>query len=358
MKKILFGMLFLLPVLAKTQDISAKADAYIKAYAAQNKFSGNILIAKNDKIIFRKSAGFASLENHQLVNDATTFRIGSLTKMFTAALVLHAAENQLLSLDAPVSRYITILSYGDSVTIRQLLSHSSGISGNTQPNAKDLQTLVSGFAAGPVKFRPGTKFDYNNFNFILLSYILEKIYAQPFAVILQTKILGPAGMKSSGLDSAGRPADNAATGYTIDPATNKWVPATDPEIQQAYGAGAMYATTEDLLLWSAFIRNGRFISHSLLQEAMRIVHADYGLGWIIRNMQAHPMAGHTGTVRGFNAASMHFPKDSFTVIYTSNFQDMDVARFANNLYALALSLPYEMPVFKKMMLLKNWRQQN
>lgn len=353
MKNLMIVFVLTLAMHGYSQELPVRAAAYIKAYADQHKFSGDVLIAKNGKILFRQGAGYGSIEKKQLNNAVTAFRIGSLTKMFTSALVLNAVQEGKLSLEDPVNKFVGDFPSGDSILVRHLLSHSSGIAGNTPLHPGNLAALVHGFKSSGLQFAPGSRFQYNNFNYILLSYILEQVNRQPLATLMRQKIFKPAGMTYSGIDFAKRVAKHAATGYSLDPSTNQWAAVPDDRIEEASGAGAMYSTTGDLLKWQTFICSGKLVADSLLTLATTPVKADYGLGWIIRDFNGHRMIGHTGAVRGFNAAFMYFPADSITVIYTANFQDINTAQFTKGLYALALSLPYDLPVQKKAIMLDN-----
>jgi len=346
MKKI-FLLLLLLPMLSGAQTIADKASELMSAYTARHTFSGNVLIARSGKIIFQKSYGYASIAGHKKNTAKTVFRAGSLTKMFTAALVLRSAELKKLSLTDAVSRYLPQFPGGDSLQLQHLLSHSSGITGSTAADAAGLKDMIAGYKPEPPAFAPGTGFQYNNFNYLLLSAILEKVWNKPLPELLQKEVFRRSGMVHSGLDFAGRTGTNAATGYTVHPSTNEWVPVEDKNVSAASGAGSLYTTAGDLFAWAETIRSNRLLDEAATLKMTSIVQADYGLGWIIRDFAGHKMYGHTGTIQGFNAAFMIFPQDSVTVIYLSNLQDMNAADLERNLFALALDMPYKIPVEKK-----------
>src|SRR6476661_9668328 len=157
--KYFFLTLLMLPVLLEAQSIAQKADELLSAYSNQHKFSGNVLIAKEGKIIFEKSYGYADINNKQLNTATTEFRVGSLTKMFTSTAILQLAQKGKLSLTDPVSKYVPDFAYRDSVKIINLLSHTSGIKGYTDsPEPTTLKESIERFRYQPLAFKPGSRF--------------------------------------------------------------------------------------------------------------------------------------------------------------------------------------------------------
>lgn len=329
---------------AGAQTIATKADQLLQAYTTQHKFSGTVLIAVRDSVVFHKAYGSASIKANQPNTINTTFRAGSLTKMFTSALIAQLAAEKKLSFDDTLSKYLPQANWCKGVTIRQLLSHTSGIRGNTPPGALTPAAMVGGFQSAAPAFAPGEKFEYNNFNFIILSYIAEQVTGTPYPVLLKKAVLDKAGMSRSGIDSANRVDRNKATGYTINPMTGEWVATGGGEaIKAASGAGALFTSTGDLYKWSRAIYNPAVWPGTSFQQATTPVKEDYGLGWIVRQRNGHLQVGHTGAIEGFISDMLLFPKDGVTIIYLSNLQDINTAAFEKNLIALALGEPYEMP---------------
>src|SRR5688500_4967655 len=193
--KYFFLTLLILPAFLKAQTIAQKADQLLTAYSSQQKFSGNVLIAQEGKVIFEKSYGFADLKTRKPNTSNTQFRVGSLTKMFTSSAILQLVKEKKLSLTDPVIKYVPGFAYGDSVKIINLLSHTSGIKGYTDgAEPANLNESVAKFKYQPLAFLPGSRFEYNNFNYILLSFIAESVSGTPFDQVLQS-VLAKAGMK-------------------------------------------------------------------------------------------------------------------------------------------------------------------
>ena len=332
----------------QAQTIAANADQFLTACTSQHKFSGAVLIAKNDSIVFNKAYGYADMANGRLNTINTQFRAGSLTKMFTSTLIMQLIKDGKLKLNDPVSKYIPQASWTKDVTIKNLLSHTSGISGSTPQNTIVLTKLVEGFTPAASHFEPGTRFEYNNFNYILLSYIAQKITGIYFPALLQEKVIARAGMLHSGIDSFQRKSADKAFGYTLDPNNNQWVIAgDDKEVAAASGAGALFTTTRDLFKWSEYVLKKLKDGDSSFIWATSPVLNGYGFGWMNTQQGAHHMIGHTGSIPGFAAMLMIFPEEKTTVIFLSNFQDMNTNDFVKNITAIAFDEPFEMPVVKK-----------
>ena len=346
MIRILLAVL-LLPAYLKAQTVAQKADELLTAYTQQEKFSGSVLIAKDGHIIFEKAYGYADKSSGRLNTIETEFRVGSLTKMFTSAVILQLADEGRLSLTDPVAKYVKDFSDGDKIQIIHLLSHSSGIKGSTgAPAPTTLDESVTKFRVQPLVFAPGSRFEYNNFNYILLSYIAQKISGVTFPELLETRLLQKLNMRHTGLDSKDRLSDKKANGYITNPETAKWEPAKDHNVAMASGAGAMYSTTKDLYNWSTAITRRMMSNDSILMTAMRPVHNNYGLGWMTTQSKGRTYLGHTGSIPGFIANFMKFPKEDVTIILLSNYQDVNARQLSDDLIAVAFNEPYQLPVKK------------
>ena len=172
-----------------------RQNALLKAYTEQQKFSGNVLIAKGGNIIFEKAYGYADKSSGKLNTTETEFRVGSLTKMFTSAVILQLVEEGNLSLTDPVSKYVKDFTHGNEIKLINLLSHTSGIKGSTgSPAPSTLEESVARFQVQSLSFTPGSRFEYNNFNYILLSYIAQKVSGTSFPELLEKKLLHKSNM--------------------------------------------------------------------------------------------------------------------------------------------------------------------
>jgi CubicO group peptidase (beta-lactamase class C family) len=346
--KYFFLTLLIVPFLVKAQTIAQKADELLTAYSTQHKFSGNVLIAKEGKIIFERSYGYADIKTKKPNTAATEFRVGSLTKMFTSTAILQLAEAGKLSLTDPVIKYVPNFAYGDSVKIINLLSHTSGIKGyTTSPEPTNLKESIDRFKYQPLAFAPGTQFEYNNFNYILLSYIAEKTSGISFPQLIKTHVLAKAGMTHSGLDTKTRASTAKAHGYTTNPANGEWMEANQGDVAIAAGAGALYSTSGDLYKWSQAVSKHAVLQDSLLELALKPIQNNYGMGWMTTDAFGHKQIGHTGSIPGFIANFMKFPDQDVTIILLSNYEDLDGRQISKDLAAVTFGEAYNLPVVKK-----------
>lgn len=347
MKRLCVFLMMLIPALVSGQSIPQKADELLTAYTQQNKFSGNVLIAQGDSVLFQKSYGFADREKKIPNSAETEFRVGSLTKMFTSALIFRLIEAGKLQMNDPLSKYLPDFPTGETILLKHLLSHTSGIKGSTEgPPPATLGESVSRFKSAGLAFLPGERFEYNNFNYILLSYIAEKITGKPFRDLLKNTVLEKAGMTHSGLDYTGRNSAHQARGYLTNPQA-EWVPEHSANVAIASGAGALYSTVGDLFKWSEAVSAGKVLSDSFFKKATTVVKGDYGSGWIVNTVNGRREIGHTGSIEGFIASFMKYPEDDITIIMLSNYGDTNGRQLKSDLTALVFNEPYKLPRQKK-----------
>src|SRR5579864_334200 len=237
-----------------TADV-ARMEQIIQAYVP-SKFMGTVLVAQNGKVLLDKGYGFAILEWDIPNSPSTKFRLGSITKQFTAASILLLEERGKLKVEDLVKKYMPDAPAAwDKVTIYHLLTHTSGIPSftgfpdyaSTDAIATTPEKLVARFRDKPLEFQPGEKWNYSNSGYVLLGYLLEKISGQAYADFVAENIFKPLGMKDSGYDSNSAIISHRATGYSPGPngpANSGYIDMTIP-----FSAGALYSTTHDLLLW-------------------------------------------------------------------------------------------------------------
>jgi len=251
----------------------AKLDAYIDTLANNNRFMGSVAVSNGKELIYTKSVGFADIEQGLKANENSKYRIGSISKTFTAVLVLKAIEENKLDLSQTIDKYFPEILNADKITITHLLYHRSGIHNfpdektwlewNTQPKTE--QEIVEMIIKGGSDFEPDAKTSYSNSNFMLLSYILEKIYRKPYSAILEEKIIKPIGLKNTYYGKKIEVMNNecnsyAYMGFTIDTVTNTTIPLTSdagnwkivPETDMSIfsGAGSIVSTPIDLTIFS------------------------------------------------------------------------------------------------------------
>jgi CubicO group peptidase (beta-lactamase class C family) len=285
----------------------------------------------------------------------TKFFIGSITKQFTAAAILLLQERGQLNLDDPVSRFLPDYPSdpGHRITIRQLLTHTSGL-----PNYTDFPELilnrtieiapadiVASFKDLPLEFEPGTRFKYSNSGYILLGEIIEAVSGQSYEAFLHKELLKPLGMLNSGYGRREMGHPNRAEGYTID-SEGRLVGAVPIHFSILHSAGALYTTAEDMLKWDAGLRDGRILSPASVAQMMSTQAASYGFGWWVEARYGRTHAFHDGFLDGFNCTSDRWTDDDLSVLVFSNEDDAPVQKISRGLAAIAFGRRPVIPVEK------------
>jgi CubicO group peptidase (beta-lactamase class C family) len=290
-------------------------DELVSLYHKYGQFNGAILVAENGAVIYKKGFGLANMEWNIPNEPDTKFRLGSITKQFTAALILQLAEEGKIKLDAKVSDYLPYYrkDTGSRITIHNLLSHTSGVPNytaapgfmqNVSRNPFEVDDFVKKYASGDLEFEPGTKFNYSNSGYFLLGAIIEKVTGKPYEKVLQEKILDPLGMKNTGYDHYGTVLSKRASGYIKTPRGYENASYLDMTIP--YAAGSLYSTVEDLFLWDQALYGDKVLSTASKELMFKPNLENYGYGFGIRkatlgaNKTEVPVVEHNGGINGFN----------------------------------------------------------
>jgi len=328
----------------------SKLDAYFDVLSSNNRFMGSVAIAQGDKLIYSKSVGFADVEQGLKASANTKYRIGSITKTFTAVLALKAVEENKLSLNQTIDKWFPTIGNADKITIEHLLYHRSGLHNHvdelvnsgrhTQPITE--KEMIEVIIKNGNDFEPDTRMAYSNPNYILLTYILEKIYEQPFSKILEEKIANPIGLKNTYMGGKINTLNGECKSYNF--LNNSWALAPEIDVSQAVGAGAVTSTPADLVTFIHALFSGILISENSLTK-MRTVKDNFGMGLIQMPFDNKTGFGHTGGIDGFRSVFAYFPTGEISFAYTSNginFNGNDIAIAA---LSAAYNRPFEIPEF-------------
>lgn len=344
--------------LAQTQkpatDPQARMRQIIANYVDDKSFMGTVLVVKDGKTLINSGYGSADLEWNVPDSPATKFRLGSVTKQFTAASILLLQERGKLNIDDPVSKYLPDAPAAWSkITIYNLLTHTSGILSFTGfPDYRTTEwkdttpaDLVARFRDKPLEFEPGTKFNYSNSGYVLLGYLIEKISGQTYADFLQQNIFTPLGMNDTGIDSNAAILLQRAQGYRRSPRGiehDGYISMTIP-----FSAGALYSTTGDLLKWEQGLFGGKVLKLESLTKMTTPFKDGYGCGLFIRNVEGHKLITHGGGIEGFNTSLNYYPDDKLTVIVLGNLTGGAPDMIASNLGKVALGQQVILPSERK-----------
>jgi CubicO group peptidase (beta-lactamase class C family) len=235
-------------------SLRERLEQIANSHTADNTFMGSVLVARGNKILLNKGYGKASLERNIPNDPDTKFRIGSLTKQFTAALVLLLQQDGNLRIEDPVRKYLPDAPESwDKITLIELLGHNSGIpeiqsdprfrSWAMSPHTHAEELAL--FKDRPLNFEPGSKNEYSNSNYLVLGAVIEKVTGEDYGTLLRNRIFKPLGMNASGVDKDGLVLPKRAQGYNND--NGRLVPAPSESMSVPWSAGSIYSTANDLL---------------------------------------------------------------------------------------------------------------
>lgn len=334
------------------QTIEARFDEYMNQTVKLGHFNGYVLIARDGKIVFGKGYGMANFEEDVPVTAQTKFRIASITKSFTAAAVMMLQERGKLNLQDSVCKYLSDCpDVWKPVTVRGLLNHTSGIPDyaaapdfmRTIARRVTPGELVASFKNKPLHSVPGETFAYSNSNYILLGQIIEKVSGQPFAAFIQENIFAPLNMKNSGYDDNSILLKRRANGYIRDP--DRIVNARYMDMSNAYAAGGLYSTAEDMLVWNQALDAEKLVSKKSLAEIFTPGKGGFGYGWFISRDANRLVISQGGLNSGFASAIYRYPEERACVVLLNNFENAApfLTRIGRDLTAILFSEKYELP---------------
>ena len=292
-------------------------DSILTIYASLNKLNGSVLVAKQEKIILQKGYGFRSLEDSARNDAHTIFQVGSITKEFTAAVILQLEAEKKLSLNDHLSKWFPGFPNGDSILVRHLLMHSSGIFNYTDMHdfwhrsskPTNEQSVLDTLQEHHLLFSAGTKFSYSNSNYMLLAYIITHVTGRPFETILRQRIFSPLQMNSTGFDFTGLNSPKRAIGYwKMSAALVELGPQGDST--QYIGSGELYSTVGDLYKWHHALQRGQILSPEQQKNAYFANAGNYGYGWELDTFYNHKTVGHSGRMFGFESGMIRILEDA------------------------------------------------
>ncbi|MBN7800052.1 beta-lactamase family protein [Algoriphagus aestuariicola] len=334
--------------LAQSFD-KAKLDRYFDALEESNRFMGSVAVSENGHVIYSRSLGYVDVERAVKANENSKYRIGSISKTFTSVLVLKAVEENRLGLDQTIEKYFPTVPNAEKITLKQLLSHRSGIHNFTDDQSymtwftqpKSEADMVAIIAAGGSDFEPESKASYSNSNYVLLTYILEKEFGKSYGDLIQENIVQPIGLKNTYFGGTIDSADNECKSYSFDGA---WVLQPETDLSIPLGAGGIVSTPIDLNKFSDALFGGKILQPESL-KLMTAMRDNFGFGLFPIPFYEKISYGHTGGIDGFTSVFSHFSDGSVSYALTSNGSNYN----GNNITIAVLSAlfdkPYEIPTF-------------
>jgi CubicO group peptidase (beta-lactamase class C family) len=334
-----------------SQDFDrTRLDIYFSALEQNNKYMGSVAVSRNGNIIYTKSVGFSDFENNIKANSDSKYRVGSISKTFTAVLVLKAIEEQRIDLIQTIDKYFPSIKNSDRITVANLLYHRSGIHNFTDDDnyltynttAKTQAEMLEIIAKAGSDFEPDSKSEYSNSNYVLLTYILEKIFNEPYSDLLTKYITRPLGLKNTYLGGKINTRDNECHSYRC---FETWKRESETDISIPLGAGGIVSTPVDMVKFSDALFSGKLLKKESLEQ-MKTIKDNYGIGLFRLPFYEKIAYGHTGGIDGFNSVFSHFPDDNISFALFSN-----GTNFSNNDISIAVlsavyGMQYDIPEFK------------
>lgn len=344
---------------ALAQDKARKIDQLLSLYNNYGKFNGSALVADNGQVILKKGFGLANMEWNIPNQPDTKFRLGSITKQFTATLILQLVEQGKIKLDGKLTDYLPDYrkDTGAKVTIHNLLSHTSGVPNytaqqgflqNVSRNPFVVDDFIKKYASGDLEFEPGTKFNYSNSGYFLLGAIVEKVTGKPYEQVLKENVLDPLGMKNSGYDHYNTIISKRATGYTKTLHGYENAPYLDMTIP--YAAGSLFSTVEDLFLWDQALYGEKILSAKSKELMFKPNLQNYGYGFVMTkvtlgpNKFEVPVIQHNGGINGFNTTIVRLVNDKRLIVLLDNTErGLYLDKIASDIASILYDQPYESP---------------
>jgi D-alanyl-D-alanine carboxypeptidase len=338
---------------AQAQTLNkAKLDSFFVALNTHNRSMGSIAISVNGALVYQNAIGYAEYNDQAKIPASinTRYRIGSISKMFTAAMIFQLIQEGKLSLDTHLATWFPQLPNADKITIGEMLDHHSGLHNLTNDSlystymAKPMTeaAMLTIIAQEKSDFEPGAKAEYSNTNFVLLGYIIEKITGKPYAEELKRRITSPIDLANTYYGSKTNVNNNEAYSYQFN---GQWTQQPETDMSIPGGAGAIVSTPADLVKFIEALFDGKLISAASLEQ-MKTLKDNYGMAMFAVPFYEKQGYGHDGAIDGFTSKLFYFPADKLAVAYTSN----GAVSSANDVIVGALSIyfnrPFAIPDFK------------
>lgn len=332
-----------------TQDYT-KLDDFFKVLEENDRFFGSVAVTRNGEVIYSKAIGYADIETNTPNTKETKFRIGSTTKTFTATLTMKAVEMGEINLDDTIDEYFPKIQNADKITIHHLLNHRSGIntftdreyfSWYTKPITKT--DLLDKIISKGIDFEPNAKYVYSNSNYVLLTFILEDVFKQSYAQILQKYIVKPLGLKNTNYGGKINTAQKEAKSYRMK---TEWEIEPEGDMSIPLGAGGIISTPTDLCHFATALFGGKLISAQSLEQMKPLGDDSYGFGLEGTPIDDRNGWGHPGVIDAFTSTLAYFEEDDLCIALICN-----GSNYGNHDVAIAVlseisGKPYELPNFE------------
>lgn len=334
-----------------------RIDEILNLYSENSGFNGSVLVSYQGEVIYKKGFGMANMEWKIPNKSDTKFSLASVTKPFTAMLIMQLVADNKLKLYEPITTYLKNYpkENGDQITIHHLITHTSGLIRDVETEQKIFhrpEELVDLFASKPLQFTPGERFEYSNCGYFLLGYLIETITSKSYEEVLEEKIFKPLSMNNSGYYRHRLLLENRASGYSND--FIDYRNANYIDFSNAYSAGAIYSTVEDMFLFDQALYSEKLLPRKYIELAFaKHITADfgghYGYGWEvieqpIGNTEVKiATIGHSGSLPGYCAVYTSIPSSQSAIIFLNNTGRAYLNTMTTAIIGILYDKPYDLP---------------
>lgn len=343
-----FGFLMMMTLAGcQAQTIDAHAlDAFLEDLELRHQFNGSVAVSKGGELVYKKSVGFIEPDKRNKVDENSQFRVGSITKTFTAVMVMKTVEMGLLSLDQTIESFFNGIPYADEITIGMLLQHRSGLMQPADhPELMQLRfktltraQILETFQNRKSQFVPNATTQYNNLNYVLLTFILEDVFKQPYGELLKTIIVAPLRLQNTFYDDDKVVGNNPIVSFRYTGGRWKEQPKTDASI--LLGAGGIVSTATDLVKFIDALFHGDLVTSESL-SIMKELRKRYGMGLTNRKFQDGVGLGHAGRIDGYNAIVLHFEEADLSYALVSNISNTKTEEISEGIWNILFGVNKE-----------------
>lgn len=345
------------------QSKNEEIEQLIDLYHEYGKFNGSALVAEHGKIVYQKGHGMANMEWDIANSTDTKHRLGSVSKQFTAMLILQLASEGKIDLQAPINNYLPDYPNGHEpkITTHHLLTHTSGIPNytafpdffkNESRNPYTPVEFLEVFKDKPLNFAPGERFSYSNSGYFLLGALIEKISGKSYETMLHENIFSPLNMNNSGYDNHKDILKNRATGY--EKYGDGFINSNYLDMSIPYAAGSLYSTVEDLYKWDQALYSNKMLSKAYMDlyfkpQVKAYGNYDYAYGWSVgydkvgSSKDSIYTISHGGGINGFNTIISRATSDQSLVVLLNNTGGAPLNQMTQSIRAILKGKSYELP---------------
>ena len=350
MKTIFHILILITSAQLRSQDDSQNIDSLVTAYANIYRYNGTICVYQQGKTILEKGYGYQDIANRLPNTPNTIFQIGSLTKQFTATVILKLAEQNKLTLQDNLEMYFPNYPKGHEITIHQLLTHTSGIFEYFKnplyhlaisDHALTKSERLSFFINEPMDFKSGGSFSYCNSGYELLGLIIEKITGKQYEQVVREMIIKPLHMVNTGFDFKNLKSDLKAKPYSLYSKHNV-TEETPWDSTATFSAGSIYSNAKDLYLWHNGLLRNQIISKESLDKMYSPCLNGYGYASWIDSIYTKKVISHGGNVAGFTSHFIRVPEDDICIVLLNNTYNHEIEKIGNSILAILYNQPYKL----------------